>query len=83
MILIVSFFVFFPPSLFKCFQVLLFLFSISTAQDAGLDALAAVISRQKMMGQEIGNELDEQNGKFYFIPGSEHIYHSSPSLLYI
>lgn len=37
--------------------------SSSAAQDAGLDALAAVISRQKMMGQEIGNELDEQNGK--------------------
>uniref|UniRef100_A0A3Q3W553 Syntaxin-8 n=1 Tax=Mola mola TaxID=94237 RepID=A0A3Q3W553_MOLML len=34
---------------------------IIDAQDAGLDALAAVISRQKMMGQEIGNELDEQN----------------------
>ncbi|XP_034544939.1 syntaxin-8 [Notolabrus celidotus] len=34
---------------------------IIEAQDAGLDALAAVISRQKMMGQEIGNELDEQN----------------------
>ncbi|KAF1395062.1 hypothetical protein PFLUV_G00007650 [Perca fluviatilis] len=31
------------------------------AQDAGLDALAAVISRQKIMGKEIGNELDEQN----------------------
>lgn len=31
------------------------------AQDAGLDALAAVISRQKIMGQEIGNELDEHN----------------------
>lgn len=31
------------------------------AQDEGLDALAAVISRQKIMGQEIGNELDEQN----------------------
>ncbi|KAI4879820.1 hypothetical protein NFI96_030620, partial [Prochilodus magdalenae] len=31
------------------------------AQDAGLDALAAVISRQKRMGEEIGNELDEQN----------------------
>ncbi|XP_018617660.1 syntaxin-8 [Scleropages formosus] len=30
-------------------------------QDAGLDVLAAVISRQKQMGQEIGNELDEQN----------------------
>ncbi|XP_047220349.1 syntaxin-8 isoform X2 [Girardinichthys multiradiatus] len=34
---------------------------IIDAQDAGLDALAAVISRQKTMGQEIGNELDEQN----------------------
>ncbi|KAJ3614520.1 hypothetical protein NHX12_018092 [Muraenolepis orangiensis] len=36
--------------------------SIMEAQDAGLDALAAVISRQKMMGREIGNELEEQNG---------------------
>ncbi|KAA0713125.1 Syntaxin-8 [Triplophysa tibetana] len=34
---------------------------IVEAQDAGLDALAAVISRQKQMGQEIGNELDEHN----------------------
>lgn len=34
---------------------------IIDAQDAGLDALAAVISRQKRMGEEIGNELDEQN----------------------
>ncbi|XP_068178609.1 syntaxin-8 [Antennarius striatus] len=34
---------------------------IIEAQDAGLDALAAVISRQKVMGQDIGNELDEQN----------------------
>ncbi|XP_061686642.1 syntaxin-8 [Syngnathoides biaculeatus] len=34
---------------------------IIEVQDAGLDALAAVISRQKVMGQEIGNELDEQN----------------------
>ncbi|XP_061627628.1 syntaxin-8 [Phyllopteryx taeniolatus] len=34
---------------------------IIEVQDAGLDALAAVISRQKIMGQEIGNELDEQN----------------------
>ncbi|XP_062930443.1 syntaxin-8 isoform X3 [Mobula hypostoma] len=30
-------------------------------QDAGLDALATVIARQKQMGQDIGNELDEQN----------------------
>ncbi|XP_071778661.1 syntaxin-8 [Centroberyx gerrardi] len=34
---------------------------IIEVQDAGLDALAAVISRQKTMGQEIGNELEEQN----------------------
>ncbi|XP_076027180.1 syntaxin-8 [Genypterus blacodes] len=34
---------------------------IIEAQDEGLDALAAVISRQKQMGQNIGNELDEQN----------------------
>uniref|UniRef100_A0AAR2KFL0 Syntaxin-8 n=1 Tax=Pygocentrus nattereri TaxID=42514 RepID=A0AAR2KFL0_PYGNA len=34
---------------------------IIEAQDAGLDALAAVISRQKRMGEEIGNELDDQN----------------------
>uniref|UniRef100_A0A8C7V437 Syntaxin 8 n=1 Tax=Oncorhynchus mykiss TaxID=8022 RepID=A0A8C7V437_ONCMY len=36
---------------------------IVEVQDAGLDALAAVISRQKLMGQDIGNELDGQNGK--------------------
>ncbi|KAK1162321.1 syntaxin-8-like [Acipenser oxyrinchus oxyrinchus] len=34
---------------------------IIEAQDAGLDALASVLSRQKQMGQEIGNELDEHN----------------------
>lgn len=39
---------------------------LSAAQDAGLDALAAVISRQKTMGQDIGNELDEQNGTVSF-----------------
>uniref|UniRef100_A0A4W3JMK9 Syntaxin-8 n=1 Tax=Callorhinchus milii TaxID=7868 RepID=A0A4W3JMK9_CALMI len=30
-------------------------------QDVGLDALATVIARQKQMGQDIGNELDEHN----------------------
>lgn len=40
-------------------SVLLFL----SEQDAGLDALSSIISRQKQMGQEIGNELEEQNGK--------------------
>ncbi|XP_015260291.1 PREDICTED: syntaxin-8, partial [Cyprinodon variegatus] len=34
---------------------------LPVSQDQGLDALAAVISRQKIMGQEIGNELEEQN----------------------
>ncbi|XP_028674470.1 syntaxin-8 [Erpetoichthys calabaricus] len=34
---------------------------IIEVQDAGLDALASVISRQKQMGQDIGNELDEHN----------------------
>lgn len=34
---------------------------IIEVQDAGLDALAAVINRQKIMGRDIGNELDEQN----------------------
>ncbi|KAF2986719.1 hypothetical protein EK904_000219 [Melospiza melodia maxima] len=37
-------------------------------QDAGLDALSSIISRQKQMGQEIGNELDEQNGKDQVLP---------------
>ncbi|KAE8577255.1 hypothetical protein XENTR_v10004501 [Xenopus tropicalis] len=30
-------------------------------QDAGLDALSSILARQKQMGQDIGNELDEQN----------------------
>ncbi|XP_029456187.1 syntaxin-8 isoform X4 [Rhinatrema bivittatum] len=34
---------------------------IIAEQDAGLDALSSVLSRQKQMGQDIGNELDEQN----------------------
>lgn len=56
-------------------------FPLSSAQDAGLDALAAVISRQKIMGQEIGNELDEQNGKCAYVSlhirqtNSRHITH--------
>lgn len=49
-----------------CTQDFLFFPFFSAAQDAGLDALSAVISRQKIMGQEIGNELDEHNGKVYF-----------------
>ncbi|KAI5932411.1 Syntaxin-8 [Manis javanica] len=38
-------------------------------QDAGLDALCSIISCQKQMGQEIGKELNEQNG----ISGTLHI----------
>ncbi|KAF7249173.1 Syntaxin-8, partial [Varanus komodoensis] len=37
--------------------------SIIEEQDAGLDALSSILARQKQMGQEIGNELEEQNGK--------------------
>lgn len=40
-----------------------FIYFSGAEQDAGLDALSSIISRQKQMGQEIGNELDEQNGK--------------------
>ena len=32
-------------------------------QDQGLDVLANVISRQKAMAVDIGNELDTQNGE--------------------
>uniref|UniRef100_A0A8D2IVI9 Syntaxin-8 n=1 Tax=Varanus komodoensis TaxID=61221 RepID=A0A8D2IVI9_VARKO len=35
--------------------------SIIEEQDAGLDALSSILARQKQMGQEIGNELEEQN----------------------
>ncbi|KAI5108614.1 syntaxin-8 [Silurus meridionalis] len=35
---------------------------IIQVQDEGLEVLAEVISRQKRMGQDIGNELDEHNG---------------------
>ncbi|XP_057311969.1 syntaxin-8-like [Hydractinia symbiolongicarpus] len=34
---------------------------IIAEQDKGLDALSQVIKRQKLMGQEIGNEIDYQN----------------------
>ncbi|WP_411024313.1 hypothetical protein, partial [Salmonella sp. s58953] len=34
---------------------------IIQVQDEGLEVLAEVISRQKRMGQDIGNELDEHN----------------------
>lgn len=52
-----------PPAVdFNLLTVYCFL----SEQDAGLDALSSIISRQKQMGQEIGNELDEQNGKNVF-----------------
>ncbi|KAF4798601.1 hypothetical protein TURU_062494 [Turdus rufiventris] len=41
-------------------------------QDAGLDALSSIISRQKQMGQEIGNELDEQNDRQGTEPDVQH-----------
>ncbi|XP_075435805.1 syntaxin-8 isoform X1 [Ascaphus truei] len=34
---------------------------IIAEQDAGLDALSSIIARQKQMGHDIGNELEEQN----------------------
>ncbi|XP_063312111.1 syntaxin-8 [Pelobates fuscus] len=34
---------------------------IIAEQDAGLEALSSIIARQKQMGHDIGNELDEQN----------------------
>nr|XP_005989349.1 PREDICTED: syntaxin-8 isoform X2 [Latimeria chalumnae] len=36
-------------------------------QDTSLDTLAGVIARQKQMGQDIGNELDEQSGMMVVI----------------
>lgn len=32
-------------------------------QDQGLDALSSVLSRQKQMAVDIGDEVDSQNGK--------------------
>lgn len=58
---------FFLKSLLSCLPLPYPGALLSTAQDTGLDALAAVITRQKIMGQEIGNELDEQNGKVYSV----------------
>lgn len=53
-----------PSLAYQQFFSFFFFFNFSGAeQDAGLDALSSIISRQKQMGQEIGNELDEQNGK--------------------
>lgn len=50
----------------------------NSEQDAGLDALVTVIARQKQMGRDIGNELDEQNGKlFQFTAALRAYYHGS------
>ncbi|KAI4832912.1 hypothetical protein KUCAC02_015852, partial [Chaenocephalus aceratus] len=51
-------------------------------QDAGLDALAAVISRHKIMGQDIGNELDEQNDGSLYEAFALRGFPPSRSLLY-
>ncbi|RXM34235.1 Syntaxin-8 [Acipenser ruthenus] len=50
---------------------------IIEAQDAGLDALASVLSRQKQMGQEIGNELDEHNACRLVIVNYKYIFYST------
>lgn len=63
--MLVSFSFLFFLSCIQVYTIFPSVSSLSAAQDAGLDALAAVISRQKIMGQEIGNELEEQNGKVY------------------
>ncbi|XP_069510678.1 syntaxin-8 isoform X2 [Ambystoma mexicanum] len=36
-------------------------------QDAGLDALSAILGRQKQMGHDIGNELEEQSGELLML----------------
>lgn len=69
--MLVSFSFLFFLSCIQVYTIFPSVSSLSAAQDAGLDALAAVISRQKIMGQEIGNELEEQNGKVYFVCTSE------------
>ncbi|XP_055510192.1 syntaxin-8 isoform X3 [Leucoraja erinacea] len=53
-------------------------------QDAGLDALVTVIARQKQMGRDIGNELDEQNGTSTVLSGlaEVHLHLLQPYLLY-
>lgn len=50
-------------SMFLLYLKFLQVFFFCAEQDAGLEALSSVLSRQKQMGQEIGNELEEQNGK--------------------
>ena len=40
------------------------LYTLILEQDHGLEALSHVISRQKAMAVDIGNELDTQNGKW-------------------
>lgn len=44
----------------KLFVILLF--CTYTEQDSGLDALSHVLSRQKQMALDIGNEVDYQDG---------------------
>ncbi|CAB1344659.1 unnamed protein product, partial [Coregonus sp. 'balchen'] len=49
--------------------------------DAGLDALAAVITRQKLMGQDIGNELDEQNDGQFQVRSDDYVWSFSEAVL--
>lgn len=43
-------------------------FVFVTEQDAGLESLGAIISRQKQLALDIGNEVDDQTGNLrYFV----------------
>lgn len=44
-------------------QIYFLLYFFSVEQDKGLDSLSKVISRQKQMAIDIGNEVDGQNGE--------------------
>lgn len=63
-----------------CFYLKINYFCTSLDQDEGLEALSNIISRQKHMALDIGNEVDAQNGKLFFslllaaIPASKKLY---------
>lgn len=48
------------------YNIILFLFVLTTEQDQGLEALSGIIQRQKFMGQAISDEVDAHNGQFSF-----------------
>lgn len=43
------------------------IFMLSAVQDKGLDTLYDVVVRQKHMAQNIGQEIDLQNGLYLFL----------------